>query len=117
MKMDSKFEDEMMDEISVKGKHKEAFHNIMTMDSVAETLADDFGDEISDSKKYLHMAKIADKAGDQKDCHYLMEMAKDEYTHAYFIHDFMKEHHMDIPKEQCEEFECLTETMKEFFRK
>lgn len=114
--MDSKFEDEMMDEASVKGKSKETFHNIMTMENVAETLAGDFADEISDSKKYLHMAKIADKAGNHEDCHYLTEMAKDEYTHAYFIHSFMVEHHMDVPKEQAEEFECLKETMKEFFR-
>lgn len=111
MKMDSKFEDEMMDEM-LEGKGKKC----MTMEDVSEQLSKDFADEIADSRKYLHMAKVAEKADDYEDCHYLTEMAKDEYTHAYFIHSFMEEHDICIPEEQEKDFECLKETMKGFFR-
>lgn len=116
MKMDSKFEDDMMGE-TLEHKHKKyKSSEIMSMEDVGEQLSKDFVDEIADSKKYFHMAKIAEKADDYEDCHYLTEMAKDEYTHAYFIHSFMMEHGICIPAEQKEEFECLTDTMKDFFR-
>lgn len=114
MKMDSKFEDEMMDEVLESKENKMC--KVMTMEDVVEQLTKDFTDEIADSKKYLHMAKVVEKADDYEDCHYLTEMAKDEYTHAYFIHNFMVERNIHIPEEQEEEFECLKETMKGFFR-
>lgn len=104
-------EDEMMDMASDKHHHSKT----MTMEDVAEQLQADFIDEIEDSKKYFHMSKIAYKAHCEEDCHYLTEMAKDEYTHAYFIHEFMKEHDMHISEEHEEAFEKLSERMKEFF--
>lgn len=122
MKMDDKLDDEMMDEPERREKrwkndehesHKE--HKLMTMEDVAECLKKDFSEEIADSKKYLCMAKIADNADVHHDSHYLLEMAKDEYTHAYFIHDFMERHNMCIPEEQEEVFHELKEEMAEFF--
>lgn len=118
MKMDAKFDDDMD---MMEGMHEHMEHHkdkeckVMTMEEVGEELSKDFEDEIRDSKKYLHMAKIADKAGDYEDCHYLTEMAKDEFTHAYFIHSFMEEHGICIHEEHEKEFECLSETMKKFF--
>lgn len=107
MKMDME-----MDEIyDVKNKK----HKMMSMEDVSKELEKDFGEEISDSKKYLCMAKIAEKAHSEDDYHYLTEMAKDEYTHAYFIHNFMVEHDICVPEEQKKEFEELKEKMKEFF--
>lgn len=115
MKMDGKFmEDFAEDEGMEVAAGKE--HKSMTMEDVAHELKKGFADEIADSKKYHHMAKIAEKAHCEEDCHYLMEMAKDEYTHAYFIHNFMKEHDIHIPEEHEEEFEHLTEEMKGFFQ-
>lgn len=115
MKMDSKFEDEMID--GMHGMYEEDKEGkMMTMEDVAEQLMENFADEIADSKEYFHMAKIADKFGDLEDCHYLTEMAKDEYTHAYFIHSFMMEHDMCIPEDHEKEFECLTNMMKDLFR-
>lgn len=119
--MDERFEDDM--EMHQKEHHEYMGHTdgkdkkckMMTMEDVANELAGDFADEISDCKKYMHMAKVADKAGDYDDCHYLTEMSKDEYTHAYFIHSFMIEHDMCISEEHEKEFECLKETMKDFF--
>lgn len=128
MKMDSKF-DEEMSEYKIHGyehdkekedwhkkSYKEKKHKFMTMEDVSEQLVEDFKEEIEDSKKYFCMSKVAEKANDYEDCHYLIEMAKDEYTHAYFIHDFMMEHGIEISKEQKEEFEELKEMIKEFFR-
>lgn len=112
MKMDTKFEEDMeMEDVMHHGKSK----RLMTMEDVSEELKKDFTEEIADSKKYLCMSKIAENANCEETCCYLLEMAKDEYTHAYFIHDFMCEHDMHIPEEDKREFEKLKEKMKEFF--
>lgn len=110
MKSEGSFMDDMEMDASGKGKSK-----IMTMDDVAEALQKDFSEEISDSKKYLCMAKIADNADAYHDSHYLLEMAKDEYTHASFIHGFMERHDMCIPEAQEKCYNALKEEMAEFF--
>ena len=108
-------DDELMeDSAHTAGKGKE-HHKMMTMADVSERLQENFADEIADAKEYLRMAKIADHADDHHDCHYLLEMAKDEYTHAVFIHDFMERHGIHIPEEQEEHFCELKEKMAEFF--
>lgn len=120
MKMDSKFENDM--EIEHEFEHdshytdKDKKHKMMSMEDVAEQLSKDFADEIADSKKYFRMAKTVEKVGDREDCYYLMEMSKDEFTHAYFIHNFMTEHDIDIPEDLEEDFEKLKDKMKRFFR-
>lgn len=122
MKVDERIDDEMMDEPEHKSEcrksderkeHKE--HKMMTMEDVAACLEEDFSEEIADSKKYLCMAKIANCAGDEYDNRYLLEMAKDEYTHALFIHDFMERHNIHIPEEKKECFDKLEEEMSRFF--
>lgn len=109
-----KMEDELMDDASLH-HHKEGKHKMMTMSDVSECLQEDFSEEIADAKKYLCMAKIADSADDEHDCHYLLEMAKDEYTHAAFIYDFMERHDLCIPEEHKECYDKLKEEMAEFF--
>lgn len=116
MKMEEKMEDGMMEHAAHKSKewkHEEhgheyeseweggskEEHEMTTMSDVAECLKKDFVDEIHDSKKYLCMARIAECSGDEYAAHYLLEMAKDEYTHAAFIHDFMEKHNMCIHEE------------------
>lgn len=124
MKMDDKLDDEMMDESECKEKrwkngehesHKEKEYNPMAMKDVAECLRKDFPEEIADSEKYLRMAKIADNADAHHDSHYLLEMAKDEYTHVEFIHDFMERYGMDIPEEQEMCYNKLKDKMADFF--
>lgn len=114
--MDKKFEDDMDMEVEevFEGSDKK-HHKFMSMDDVVRELRKDFPEEIADSKKYLCMAKVAEKAHNEDDCHYLLEMAKDEYTHAYFIHSFMEEHDIQVPEEQEEEFMRLKDKMREFF--
>lgn len=106
--------DDDMDMESMSHKDKEK-KKMMTMDDVAECLQKDFPGEIDDAKKYMCMAKIADNADAHHDSHYLLEMAKDEYTHAVFIHDFMERHGLHIPEEQEECFVALKAEMAEFF--
>lgn len=122
-----KMDDEMMDmgESVDDGKHwshsdrvcdlANDGYKLLTMEDVSECLQKDFGDEISDSKKYLCMARIADCAGDEYDSHYLLEMAKDECTHATFIYDFMKRHDMCIHKSHETCYKQLKDEMAQFF--
>lgn len=117
MKMDEGFgdygtENEMVD----MHHHGEKKKKMMTMDDVSECLQKDFSEEMEDAKKYLCMAKIADGAGDHHDSHYLLEMAKDEYTHACFIRSFMKHHEMEIPLAHEKRYKELEEEMAEFFQ-
>lgn len=88
---------------------------MMTMEDVSECLQKDFSEEIADAKKYLCMSKIAHNADDHHDCHYLLEMAKDEYTHACFIHEFMERHGLCIPEEHERCYKELEKEMAEFF--
>lgn len=110
-----KMDDELMEETTAHASNKKKEHKLMTMEDVAGRLQENFADEIADAKEYLFMAKIADHAHDEHDCHYLLEMAKDEYTHAVFIHDFMERHDIHIPEEEQECFNKLKEEMAEFF--
>lgn len=111
--MATRMDDELMDDTIHESGKKE--HKMMTMSDVSKCLQKDFAEEMADAKKYLCMAKIADRADDHHDCHYLLEMAKDEYTHAMFIHDFMERHDLHIPEEHEECFHKLKEEMAEFF--
>lgn len=113
MKIDEKFEEDMDMVDVVEGRDKT--HKFMTMEDVAKELKKDFAEEIADSKKYLCMAKVAEKAHCEEDCHYLTEMAKDEYTHAYYIHSFLHEHDIHVLEELEEKFEALKEHIQEFF--
>lgn len=123
MKMDY---DEMVGEEITGIKHKEhdehehkehKRHKLMKLEDVIEQLQEDFAEEIADSKKYLCMAKAVERAGHSEEaCYYLTEMAKDEYTHANFIHSVMVKHDIELPEEQVKEYEELEEKMKEFFR-
>lgn len=129
MKMESKFDDDM--ELSHeeheeshehhyakdgKDKNKNKKHKVMSMEDIANSFSDDLTEEIEDCKRYFHMAMVAEKCGNHGDSHYLFEMSKDEFTHAYFIHSFMIEHDICITEEQEKDFECLKTKMKEFFR-
>lgn len=59
--------------------------------------------EIADSKMYLDAAIAMENAdnADQEVVMGLYEMAKDEYSHAYFFKNYLDKHDIDIP-ESCE---------------
>lgn len=88
---------------------------MMTMEDVSEHLQREFLEEITGAKEYLCAAKIADHAEDHYDSHYLMEMAKDEFTHAVFIHEFLEQHGVNIPEVQEKCFAEIKAEMEQFF--
>lgn len=106
--------DDMFMEDEAAGKY-EGEKKIMTMADVAECLQKDFEEEMSDCKKYMCMAKVADNAGDHDASHYLLEMSRDEFTHACFIHGFMENHGMCICKEHEECYKALEAEMAGLF--
>lgn len=55
--------------------------------AIVSTLSTHLKEEIKDAETYISMAKTAKDAGDSHMCKYLMAMAKDEYSHAKFIHE------------------------------
>lgn len=119
IKEDNFMDDMEMDNVSVKDNKPmmavTVASEMSTMSDVIECLKKDFAEEIADTKKYLCMAKIADSAGMEDDSHYLLEMARDEYTHVRFIHEFMEKHNIRILEahERC--YKELEGKMTEFF--
>lgn len=113
--IDRKTEDMLDDMTAAKDWKKDDKHKITSMDDVTEELENDFADEIHDSKKYMRMSRVAEKHGDYDDSYYLLEMSKDEFTHAKFIHEYLEEHDIEIPEELEEKYEKLEEEMSEFF--
>lgn len=105
MKMDKAFYEDM----STEEKHK-----FTSMDDVITSLQCDLINEIADSHKYCQMAEAA-KENDSDAYKYFTEMAKDEYTHAYFIHNYLIEHDVFIPEEREVAFKELKEKMKSYF--
>lgn len=115
MKMDYKDDTEAFMEEGKVYSHGE--HKSMTFDDVVEELKRDFAEEIADSDKYYCMAKAIKRSCHDNDdaCHYLLEISKDECTHAMFIHKFLTEYDICIPEEQERDFEKLKMRMAKFF--
>ena len=74
--------------------------------------------QISDSKMYLEAATSMDERDgtDVTMVAGLYEMAKDEYSHAYFLKKYLDDHNVDVP-ETCEKsFKDLEIQIKKVFR-
>lgn len=89
---------------------------MMTLPEITSILQEHLPDEIHDSKKYMHMAKSAEEHGNADLAGYLYEMSKDEFTHAEFIHGYLKETGIHIPDEQAVAFEELKYKAERIFR-
>lgn len=70
--------------------------SMMTLPEISKTLQGELKDEIDGCKQYYNMGMSADDMRHYNLSHYLYEMAKDEYTHAKFIRDYMKENHVEV---------------------
>lgn len=96
-------------------EHKEAKHRMMSLGEITDDLHEDFCDEIEDANKYMDMANSAASM-----CHYdladtLCAMAKDEFSHAKFIHCFLKSSGVEIPDEVCKKWEELEQRFRRIF--
>lgn len=87
-------------------------------ENMQKKVVERFHAEIADSKMYLEAATaMEDRDGtDANIVAGLYEMAKDEYSHAYFLKKYLDEHDIDIP-EACEKnFKDLEVQIKKVFR-
>lgn len=87
----------------------------MTHEEITKHLQEKFAGEVHGADGYLNMAEAAERMGKYELAEGLYEMAKDEYSHADFIADTMKEHGVAASKEEWEAFEALTERIKPLF--
>ena len=94
---------------------KEEGH-MMTLEDITKKLHEDFPDEISDANTYLSMAECAYQMEHQELAHYLCEMAKDEFSHATFIHEYLKKTGIPIDEEDAMEWSKLEERFRKKFR-
>lgn len=90
-------------------------HKMMTLYDITDKLYENFPDEINDANHYMDMAKSAHNMGHEELAHYLSEMAKDEYTHAMFIHHHLKESGIEMPEEWHKEWEELENRFRGYF--
>lgn len=90
----------------------------MTMMEVENKLRSDFKDEIEDCNTYYEMSETATNMGHKELGEYLLEISKDEYTHAKFIHEYLLEHPMNVNMAELEgpDWQALHHRMEPFFR-
>lgn len=82
--------------------------------AMVSTLSTHLKNEIQDAETYISMAKTAKSAGDMHLCKYLFAMAKDEYSHAKFIHTEMTKAGMTASAEDVAAFVAMETHIKEF---
>lgn len=92
-----------------------AKHGMMSLSEITDKLYEQFPDEINDANHYMDMAKSAYDMGHEELAQYLCEIAKEEFTHAMFIHHHMKESGVEIPEEWNKEWEELENRFRKYF--
>lgn len=75
--------------------------------------------EIGDSEMYLNAAIAMEDAkdADERIVSGLYEMAKDEYSHAYFLREYLLEHEEAIPEECEKAFKSLEMHIRRVFQR
>lgn len=81
-------------------EHRE--HRMMSISDITDKLHEEFMDEIEGANQYMDMANSAAHMHHYDLAEVLSAMAKDEFSHANFIHHFLKESGVQI-SESCHE--------------
>lgn len=97
------------------GEKIHAKHGMMSLSEITENLYEEFPDEMEDANHYMDMSKSAYDMGHQELAYYLCEIAKDEFTHAKFIHHHLKESGVEISTEWHKEWEELENRFRQYF--
>ncbi|MDE7089366.1 MAG: hypothetical protein K2O54_04540 [Prevotella sp.] len=92
------------------GEHEEPIEHVKSY------FAKELPDEIHGCCKYLDLAKMAEDAGEAELAHGLYEMARDEYTHAKFIHDHLIDWGCEIPQEEVTKYHQMKERIFRIFQ-
>lgn len=95
---------------------KETHSDTMTISDIKDKFKKDFLDEIHDSNTYYKMAITAEMEGHYKLAEGLYEMAYDEYTHAYFIHENLESWNCEISEKEMMMWHELKERVHQKFR-
>lgn len=86
------------------------------MDEMIKIMKTAFPEEMKDSETYFKMCKEADEMGNDELANALFEMARDEYTHAEYICEFLKEHGQSIPDDQMKSWKSYKAEVEDMFR-
>lgn len=86
----------------------------MTSAELTKHISEKLDSEIKGCDSYLDMAKTAMDNDNYELAHSLSEMAKDEYTHAYFIFTHMAVMGMEVPETSRHAFYALQERVAAF---
>lgn len=70
------------------------------MEELLKVMKTNFPEEVKDSETYFKMCKEANEMGEDELASFLFEMARDEYTHALFISEFLESQGHMLPPEQ-----------------
>ena len=94
-------------------KHKE--HRMMSLSEITDKLHEEFEDEIDGANLYLDMANSAAHMNHYQLAEVLCAMAKDEFSHAKFIHCFLKESGVHVSDEIQKEWTELDNRFHKLF--
>lgn len=94
---------------------KQGEGRMMTMQEIVHKLHENFSDEIADANEYLNMAESAERMEHHEMAEGLAEIAKEEYTHAKFIHYVMKENGIMADTEDMKDWEELEARFRRMF--
>lgn len=86
------------------------------MEKIKSYFSEEFSDEMKGCNEYADLAHQAKEAGDTTLAYGLYQMAKDEYTHAKFIHDYLIEWGCEIPEMEVSKYHQTKERISHIFR-
>jgi ferritin len=95
---------------------KTGLPEMMTLQDIIEDFKHEFMDEVNGANKYLDEGWAADEMHYRDLCTHLCAMAKDEYSHAKFIHQTLMRYGIEIPTEEQTAWTQLEERMHQLFR-
>lgn len=87
---------------------------MMTKEEISKHIVEKMDHEIKGCSEYLDMCEKAQEMENYELAHGLSEMAKDEYTHAHFMFEYMAENNIDVPETSRHDFYALQKRIMAF---
>lgn len=88
----------------------------MSHEEVVKHMKTHFMAEIEDFNGYVQMAENAEKMDKTEMAYWLNQMAKDEYTHAYYIKKVLEENDAKLTDEEMKKWHEMEEKVHHIFR-
>lgn len=87
----------------------QAKHHSYSLSEITEKMHQEFDDEIEDANMYLDMAISANDMHHEELAYWLSAMARDEYSHASFIHHHIKASGVELSEKDSKAWKELEE--------